>query len=237
VIQETAGAKQFAVALTVWGRLLELRPRLEIRDLDTFAYALLLNGEPVEARRVWEQGIATMTLPPLLRPPGSVVWDPSFESGINAQSFAWHFEPLSQSVRISLDSTEKLSGNQSLRFSFDGRHNPNLEAACTLAIVEPGTTYHFTAWIKTTALTTDQGIGFRLRPQGTGSVPALTTAEVHGTQPWTFVDQSLTAAPGIQRVQICIKRDPGDDPDVHITGNAWVDDVNLVPQSAERPKP
>ena len=29
------------------------------------------------------QGTATMKLPQLFQPPGSVVWDPSFESGIN----------------------------------------------------------------------------------------------------------------------------------------------------------
>jgi hypothetical protein len=178
VIQETTSERKFAVALILWSRLLALHPRLEMRDLDTLAYALLLNGESVEARRVWDEGIATMNLPPLLRPPGSVVWDPSFESGINAQSFAWHFEPLLQGVRISLDSTEKHSGNQSLRLSFDGRHNPNLEAACTTTLVEPGTTYHFTGWIKTTALTTGQGIGFRLRPLGASNMQAITTSEV-----------------------------------------------------------
>jgi len=237
VIQETTGAQQFAVARIVWARLITLHPRLEIRELDPFVYGLLLSGESAEARRVWDQGIATMNLPLLLQAPGSVVWDPSFESGINAYSFAWHYDPLTQGVRISLDSTEKHSGHQSLRLSFDGRHNPNLEAACTLAIVEPGTTYHFSGWIKTKALTTDQGIGFRLRPAGARNILPITTTEFHGTNSWTLVDQTLAIPVGVQRVQICIKRDPADNPDVRISGNAWVDDVNLVPEGAERLKP
>jgi len=115
--------------------------------------------------------------------------------------------------------------------------NPNLEAACTLAIVEPGTTYHFSGWIKTKTLTTDQGIGFRLRAMGAGNSLPVITAELHGTNSWTFVDQKLTIPAGVFRVQICVKRDPADNPDVRISGNAWVDDVNLVPQSAERPMP
>ena len=45
------------------------------------------------------------------------------------------------------------------------------------------------------------------------------------------------AGPIVHRVQICVSRDPSDNPDVRISGTAWVDDVNLVPQPAEHHKP
>lgn len=237
VIAEAISTKQLAVAKMVWAQLLTLHPHLVMREFDRLVSELLLTGEFVEARRVWDQGTATMNLPPLLQPQGSVVWDPSFESDINGYSFSWHFQPIAQGVSVDLDKTEKLSGNQSLRLSFDGKHNPNLEAAYTRALVQPGTTYRFSGWIKTKEITSDQGIGFRLRSVEDPRSPIVNTRQVLGTNPWTFFDQTWTAGPNTHRVQISVTRDPSENPDVRISGIAWVDDVNLVPQPAEHRKP
>ena len=176
-----------------------------------------------------------MNLPPLLEPQGSVVWDPSFESGIRGATFSWHFRPIVRGVKIDLDKTEKHSGIQSLRLSFDGKHNPDLEAACTTGIVQPGGGYHFSGWIKTKEIATEFGIGFRLRSVEDNAM--VKTHELHGSNPWTLVDQIWTAGPNIHQVQICVTREPSDNPEVRISGNAWVDDVNLVPQPEERHKP
>jgi hypothetical protein len=237
VISEAAGSKQLAVAQTVWTQLIALHPRLGIREVDYLVSELLQAGDLSAARRVWDQGVATMNLPALLEAPGSVLWDPSFESGINGYSFSWHFQPIVQFVSIGIDRSEKLSGNQSLRLSFDGKHNPNLEAACAMGIVQPGTTYHFSGWIKTRDITTENGVGFRVRSTDDGSAPVLNTREFHGTNPWASVGQTWTAGAHSHRVQVCVVRDPSDNPGVRISGTAWVDDVNLVPEPPGRRKP
>jgi hypothetical protein len=233
VIWEALSATQLAVAKTVWARLLLLNPHLEMRDVERFVSALLHAGEYAEARRAWDQGVATMNLPPLLPPNPSIVWDPSFETGINGFAFSWQYHPIDQGVSIDLDKAEKHSGAQSLRLSFDGKHNPNLEAACTLAIVQPSTTYRFSGWIESRALTTDQGIAFRLHAVDGGFTPPTNTRQVVGTNPWTLVDQSWTSGSDVHRLRICVVRDASDNPDVRISGSAWVDDVNLVPQPRE----
>jgi len=237
VIWEALSAKQLAVAKTVWTQLIKLHPHLELRDVDRLVSELLQAGEFTEARHVWDQGMSTMSLPQLLQPSGSVVWDPSFESGVNGNNFAWRFQPIVQGVSISLDQGQKFSGNQSLRLSFDGKHNPNLEAACALAVVQPGTTYGFSGWIKTKDITTEYGIDFRLRAVEPDKTPVINTREIHGTNPWTKVEETWIAGPNVHRVQICVSRDPSDNPDLRISGTAWVDDVNLVPQPAEHHKP
>jgi tetratricopeptide (TPR) repeat protein len=237
VIRETADSNQLAVAQTVWSRLIALHPRLAIREVDGLVSELLQAGDLSTARRVWDQGVATMNLPRLLEAPGSVLWDPSFESGINGYSFSWHFQPIVQFVSIGLDRSEKLSGNQSLRLSFDGKHNPDLEAACAMGIVQPGTTYHFSGWIKTKNITTENGVGFRVRSPDDGSAPVLNTREVHGTNPWTSADETWTAGLHTHRVQVCLVRDPSDNPGVRISGTAWIDDVNLIPEPPGRRKP
>src|SRR6516165_5593993 len=88
VVSEAAGSKQLAVAQTVWAHLIALHPRLAIREVDGLVSELLQAGDLSAARRVWDQGVATMNQPPLLEAPGSVLWDPSFESGINGYSFS-----------------------------------------------------------------------------------------------------------------------------------------------------
>jgi hypothetical protein len=238
VISEALSDKQLAVAKTVWAQLLTLHPHLQIGDVEHLVTELSAAGEYSESRRVWDQGTATMNLPPLMRPQGSLVWDPSFESGITGRTFSWSYKPIDQGVSISLDKTEKLSGSQSLRLSFDGKHDPNLEAACTMVIVQPSTTYRFSGWIKTNVITTDQGVGFRLRSfDDAGANTAVNTKQVLATNPWGFVDQTLTSGPKVHRVQICAIRDASENPDIRITGTAWVDDVNLLPQPAEHRKP
>ncbi len=235
VIADATSAKQLGVAMEVWTQLMALHPHLQIRDFAALVNQLSAAGEDADAKRIWEQGMATLNLPPLLQPRGSVLWDPSFESGISNAPFSWQFQPMAQGVRTTFDGTQKLSGTQSLRISFDGKENPNLDVACTVGLVDPGRQYLFSGWIKTQELTTNQGLSFRLRSIGKKYIPPVVTREVHGTTPWTSIDLPWTAGPDVHRVEVCVRRDPSDDPDVRISGNAWIDDVTLVPLTVPEP--
>ncbi len=239
VIWQAVDAEQLAVAKTVWARLIKLQPppHLMLRDIDHFVARLLQAGEFSEARRVWDEGTATMKLPPLFQLQSSVVWDPSFETDITNAVFSWHYSPLVQGVSVGLDRTVRHFGDQSLRLTFDGKGDPELEAACTLAVVQPSTTYRFSGWIKTEAINSDQGIRFRLRPIGDNQAPVIDTKQVLGTKGWTSVDQDWTSSPSVRQVQICITRIASENADLRISGTAWVDDVNLVPEPAEHHKP
>ena len=237
MINEAVSEQQLAVSQTLWSRLLFLHPRLTMRDFERLVAGLLSSGDDGEARRAWDQGVATMNLPALLEPQGSLVWDPSFESGIAGYSFAWQFKPIVQGVSIGLDREEKHSGAQSLRLSFDGEHNPDLEAACTLTVVRPATTYGFSGWMKTKNITTEFGVGFRLHLEGASGGSIVDTKQLYGTNAFTRIDQTLTTGPDTRRVEICVIREASDKPGLRISGTAWVDDVNLVPEPAERSKP
>lgn len=239
VILEALDEKQLAVAKTVWARLMLLHPHLEMRDVQPFVEQLLGAGEFAEARQIWDQGTATLNLPELLQPKTTVVWDPSFETDIKGGAFSWHYAPISQGVSVDLDKSEKLSGRQSLRVGFDRKHDPNIEAACILTVVQPSTTYHFSGWVKSKTLTSDEGIAFRLYPisdKGTAGTD-VTTRQILGTNPWTVLEERLTSARDVHRVQICVVRDASENPEARISGTAWVDDVNLLPEPAEHRKP
>jgi hypothetical protein len=236
-ITEAVDAKQLAVAQTMWMRLVKLNPHLQIWEFSKLVDALQANGDFAASRQVWDQGTSTMNLPPLIQPRDSVLWDPSFESSLSNVSFAWNFHPLEEGVHTAFDSTEKLSGKQSLRISFDGKHNPSSEIACASGAVTPGTNYLFSGWVKTKDLTGDQGVRFHIRPLGTVYVPPITTKEFHGTTAWTFIDQNWKPGPGVHGVQVCISREPSTNADIHISGDVWVDDVTLVPGPVEHRRP
>lgn len=237
VIKVAAEAKQFAVAQTVWTELIKLHPKLTVQNVDELAGPLMQDHEYLEARRVWDQGISTMVLPPMFRPELSSVWDPSFESGANGAAYSWGYHSIEQGVSISLDKTEHTNGQQSLRLSFDGKHNPDLDAACAFANVQPSTNYYFYGWIKTRNITTENGIELRIRPSSLLKPAVTSTHEIHGTNPWTELDLHWTSPSDAHRVQICVSREPSDNPDVRISGMAWVDDVNLIAEPPGKRQP
>jgi len=233
-IAEAVDSQQLAVAQTMWMRLMKLNPHLKLWQFDKFVGALQTHRDYVAAREVWDQGTSTMNLPPLIQPRDSVLWDPSFESGLSNEAFAWYFHSLLEGVHAEIDTAEKLSGKQSLRLTFDGKHNPGSDIACAFGVVTPGTKYLFSGWVKTRNITGDQGIRFHLKSLGNNQIPLETSREIHGTMPWTSIEQDWTAGPGVRLVEVCITRDPSTDADIHISGDAWVDDVTLVPEAGGR---
>src|SRR5208283_2041469 len=238
IIRETSDTKQIAVAQIVWKRLLALNPRLTVTDVEPLVGALLRDSEVREAYRVWEEGASRMNLPDRDGLPGSAIWDPSFESGIKDSTFSWHFQPLTQGLTTGLDRSEKRSGNQSLRLTFDGKHNPNLDAACIQAPVSPLTSYDFSAWVKTRELTTDHGIGFRIHSYAhKGEEPFQNSREINGTILWTPVDFVYTTGPDVYKANVCIYRERNLGTEERISGTAWIDDVNLVAKLMEPRKP
>jgi hypothetical protein len=95
----------------------------------------------------------------------------------------------------------------------------------------------FSTWVQTKALTTNQGVGFRLRALDGADSEPLKSAELHGTQPWTRIETLWTSGSNTHMVQVCVVRDFSDEPEGHIKGTAWVDDVAFTPQAMGNPKP
>jgi tetratricopeptide (TPR) repeat protein len=236
-IRELDFSEEVAPALSVWSRLVTLHPHLKLGDVFPFIDMLLRTHHTAEARRVWDQAANLAGLQPPGDPSGSVLWDGGFETGVRGGGFSWVFAPSLAGVQITLDTTTKHSGNQSLRLGFDGKRNVNFSDVCHFAQVQPNTTYRLSGWLRTQALTTNQGIRFRLIWRENGQATSLDTSDVHGTQPWTKIEMPWTPPKDVQSVQVCISRNPADEFNIRIQGTAWVDDVSLVPQSAGDLKP
>jgi tetratricopeptide (TPR) repeat protein len=224
-------------ALKVWDRLAAIHPSLPLRDVFTLMGALLARKQIADARRVWDQGVGFAGMADLQGPQGSVLWDGGFESGVANGGFSWIFPDVARGVQIAIDTGEKHSGSHSLRLTFDGKSNVNLQGACHYVPVQPSTPYRFSAWVRTRELTTDQGIRFQLRSLGTQDNSVGVTPDVHGSQPWTQIQNDWVSGKDVQELQVCVVRFPSDQAENKFQGSAWVDDVALVPLFAEHSKP
>ena len=177
-------------ALTVWDRLRALQPppRIDLSQVIQFTDSLVQAHRIDDAHRVWTQAAALADLnPPPNDAPGSLIWDGGFETSVNNGGFSWVYAPASLGVQSSFDTKEKHSGERSLRLIFDGRRNVDFSGICHIAFVEPNASYRFSAWVHTQALTTDQGVRFRLEWTENAHSSAVETPDIHGTQPWTEV--------------------------------------------------
>ncbi|HET7206345.1 MAG TPA: tetratricopeptide repeat protein [Terriglobales bacterium] len=226
-----------ANAVKVWNRLAALHSHLQLADTFALVDALLVEKQVPEAQRVWEQAVELSGFSHLPAPAGSVLWDGGFESNVIGGGFAWRFPAGLQGVQVSLDTHEKHSGNRALRLVFDGKHNLYLTGPCHEVVVQPSANYNFSAWVRTLSLTTDQGIRFQLRPIGTQDNSAVLTSDVHGSQPWTRIELPWSAGKSVQEMQVCVLRLTSQEDVGKIEGIAWVDDVGLVPVTAEPRKP
>jgi len=225
------------IALRVWDRLVAIHPRLPLRDVFPLVGALRNTKRITDARRVWDQAVVVAGLADLQGPPRSVLWDGGFESGVTGGGYSWLFPEGLRNVQISIDAQETHSGNRSLRLTFDGKSIVSSMNICHYVPVSPSTSYRFSAWVKTRAVTTDQGVRFQLSSLGTQDNSVAVTPEIHGSEPWTHIEIPWFSGKDVQEVQVCLVRFLSDQLENKINGTTWVDDVALVPESAEHPKP
>jgi hypothetical protein len=221
------------IAMVVWSRASALPGTIDLRDVSSLVYALIQNNRAEEVALLWRQATAKSAVPIPPDPPGSVLWDGGFESRSSPGGLAWHYAPETKGVQVTLDQQEKHSGNQSLRLMFTGRSNINFSDVCHWAAVEPGRSYQFSSWIRTKALTTEKGVRFTIYANTQGNWTGVSTAEIHGDQPWTNVTLAWTAPTDVALVNVCVSRFQSGMADHDIAGIAWVDDVSLVPAGAE----
>jgi hypothetical protein len=164
------------------------------------------------------------------------VWDGGFESNTAMGGLAWTYPSFIGGVQITLDNREKHSGNRSLRLTFNGLRNVDFNAVCQYIAVQPSTSYRFSAWIKTRDISTDQGVRFGLHSLSDSLNSIAWTDDVRGTQPWTQVELPWTTGNDVHQLHLCVSRQPSAKFDGKIHGSAWMDDVALVPLSAESPR-
>jgi tetratricopeptide (TPR) repeat protein len=236
VISALSDQRQTDQALIVWSNLAVLHPQLKISESYPLLDALFRKWQMTEAQVVWAQALAFSGVSRPADPPRSLVWDGGFESDVTNGGFAWHYAPFVGGVQSTVDKKEKHSGNRSLRLTFNGLSNVSFSDVCQLVAVTPSMPYLFSAWVQTRELSTDQGVRFGLHSLSPTVNSTAWTDNVKGTQPWTQIEFPWTAGNDVRELHLCVTRLPSTRFDSKIHGSAWIDDVVLVPKSAENAK-
>jgi len=157
-----------------------------------------------------------------------------FESDPAQSPFDWSVAR-TEGVEVTRDCTTAWSGKCSLRISFAGTQNLGFAAASQLAFVRPGT-YRFQAFIRTEALTTDQGIRFRISDAEEVARLDEVFGQFTGSSPWSSVDHDLVVVPKTKLVRIDVIRQPSMKFDNKVDGTAWIDDLKLEPITPHSPR-
>ena len=155
------------------------------------------------------------------------LYNGDFETEPSGSSFDWRIDTR-PGVGTAWDANVAHTGKHSLRIRFDGKENIAFNQVSETAFVTPGR-YRFEAFIRTEAITTDQGIGFHLigDRNGPGRVD-VNTERLVGTNDWKKVEQTITVPRDMELLHVQVVRQPSLKFDNQINGTAWIDSVRLV---------
>ena len=187
---------------------------------------LIRQGHPDWAASAWAQRMGARADD---YDKSTYLFNGDFESDPAQSPLDWNVAR-TEGVEVIRDCTTAWSGKCSLRISFAGTQNFGFAAASQLAFVRPGT-YRFQAFIRTEALTTDQGIRFRISDAELPTRLDEVLGQFTGSNPWSSVDHDFVVAPKTRLLRIEVIRQPSMKFDNKISGTAWIDDLKLEPIS------
>jgi hypothetical protein len=182
---------------------------------------LISQGQPASAIAVWSKAVGSDKA--YLHP--NLVYNGDFETEPLKVGLDWTFHS-NRSLRIQRVSAPVFSGRFSMEIDFDGSENVEFNDLAENVIIGPGQ-YHFKAWVRTSDLTTDQGIGFRLVDPTNRQNP-LTTTVLTQTHDWTPIEMDFVWSGSMRPLRIEVIRNASWKFDNKIRGRVWIDSVSVT---------
>jgi hypothetical protein len=215
-------------ALAVWNRQRDLGLPINLPNAIPLVNVLIEQDRVVEAQQTWHQALEAADWP---QDPGNIrplVFNGRFEHEIMNGGFDWR-EAAAPGAQFAFDDRIAHAGSRSFQVHFDGTENVDFQNLFQYVPVEPGTNYHFSAYVRTEAISTDRGICFEIVDPRHASQVQIVTADVVGTNPWTLVQTDLVTGPQTHLLRITLRRMPSWKFDNKLSGTVWVNDVSLAP--------
>jgi len=188
---------------------------------------LVVNQQPDQARLVWQQASGLCDVGAYQPTSQNLVVNGDFGLPVLNGGFDWLYQQ-SDDVSLALDPTQLHGGNRSLSIVFNSR---GLEDAGIrqLVVVQPNTTYEFSAFFKAQDIEGAGGPRFALQDLYT-SKTYFTSEELKDADFWKQVGGVFSTGPETKLLMLRIQRDP---PGNAIKGRLWIDGVRLVPKSSQ----
>jgi len=219
-------------ALVVWQRLLSLGNQFPLVRAFPFLEELIREDRADDARRAWREALAAAGLPHDEPPNQNLVWNGNFAQDLGNGGLDWRWVPL-MGVAIEVDSEPAPDGSRAIRMDFNGGSNLNVDGPSQYVPVEPSRAYHFHAYMRTEAITTENGIRFSvIDPNHNGALNVITD-NFTGSHPWTPVDADFVTGPSTHFLVLRLFRNPSRLFENRLEGTVWIADVSLTASTAQ----
>ncbi len=192
------------------------------RLADEYIAFLLRLSQPAAAADAWASYVRG-------REPGypasTAVFNGSFERDPIGTVFDWRIDSV-EGALAERDTAFSAVGHCSLRLSFDRTQNIPYQHVSQRVVVKPGA-WQFEARIRTEAITTDEGLGFRIFDAEAPARLDVRTERLTGTHEWTKLTTWFRVPAATRVLQVTVVRNSSWKFDNKLGGSAWIDGVTL----------
>jgi len=201
LLQYLAGQRRVAEAEAAW-RWMDERRLLSAEGTRLYTHLLLGSGDPEGAGAAWRRFYGA--------PPANLIVHPDFEAAPDRLPFDWQLTPLA--------GVQLLPGQGELLVDFEGDYNVNYAHVRQLIVPGGLRRLEFRAEVAGIALSTDEGVGLRLRDAEAPQRFSLETPRLRGTTGWLNQRFDVDLPPGTRLLELAVVRTPSDRIDSHIEG-------------------
>ncbi len=227
-----ASSQQAEPGLQVWQRLISLGKPIALPRSFPFLDELIREDRSTDASRVWREALHAAGLPYQEPENGSLVWNGNFVSSFANGGLDWRWDNL-PGVAIDFDAPMPGHDGRSVRLDFGGGTNPELDYPFEYVPVEPNSTYHFRAYLRTESISTESGMRFSVFDSKHRNAVDVLTENLTGTHLWTAVELKVTTGPETRILAVRLRRDVSRMFDNKLSGTVWIADVSLIPSGAD----
>lgn len=156
----------------------------------------------------------------------NLIWNGGLERDETfGRGFDWKVRSI-PGAEVRLDTSDSKEGKRSLRISFDGTKNVDFSGVWQVVRVKPNTRYALGAHIRTSGLTTSNGLRLEALDFLDGKLYGV-TQELVGNHDWSQVNTAFLTSSLAQAVVVRIRREASERLDNLIAGTAWIDQLIL----------
>jgi tetratricopeptide (TPR) repeat protein len=222
--------------LKVWQRLISLGKPIALPRSFSFFDELIREDRSADASRIWREALHAAGLPHEGPGSGSLVWDGNFTGDFTNGGLGWRWNnPVG--ATIDFDAAPPGRSGRSVRLDFGGGSNLEIEYPLEYVPVEPNRAYHFHAYLRTEAISTESGMRFAIYdPNRHADVP-VQTENLTGDNSWTATELAVPTGAQTHFLVVHLYRGRSRLFESKLSGTAWIADVSLIPADADATRP
>jgi len=157
------------------------------------------------------------------------VFDGGFEGtlSLDEKAFGWRPARSGEQLTLSVDTTQKQSGNKSLLIQFNGNSDPAMSLVAQLVLVEPSRRYRLNFSTRTADLVTGGLPVVTITDGKTEQLLGKSTTVRQGTNEWEAQSIEFATGPDSSAVFVTLRRESCASSPCPVFGRIWLDSFSI----------